>query len=336
MPLLRRPVSYTSFAQAKNLPHLLFLPLISNTQLPPHCISAGFSGENITDFLLVPDQQGHVYASVGMQGLFETRDGGVHWEHLIATRVHDITSQPQIHTTLYLATWSSYGLYWSENGGSTWEPIPGWASLSPTLYSVAVHPHLVNVIFAGSGNWEPVGGEIFKTIDGGEQWFPVSAMFTNALTFVFDPISSDVIYAGTRYAGVQKSTDTGSSWFPVNSGMPIGSTGAHDIYSLVLNPNNHQQIFVATSRGVYASENGANTWESLWEGVDANSIVFHPTHSSDIYLGAETGLFVSYNYGLTWYPSGVTHPIDKLAFDPFDHNKLWIATRNGIWRCMLN
>lgn len=57
------------------------------------------------------------------------------------------------------------------------------------------------------------------------------------------------------------------------------------------------------------------------------------------YLGTEAGLYVSYNRGLTWLsltPSGMSVMINDLAFDPFDHNKLWIATSDGIWLYTIN
>jgi photosystem II stability/assembly factor-like uncharacterized protein len=330
------PSLHTSLAQPD---YPLYLPVISQSHPTPSWTLLGFNAERVTSLLIAPDWQGHAYASVAMSGLFETQDGGVNWEQLISTRVYDITSHPLTHTTMYIATWSSYGLLWSENAGNTWEPIPGWPSLPPTLHSVKVHPLSSHIILAGSGNWESTGGEIFKSIDGGEQWYSVSTMYTNALTFAFDPIASNLVYAGTKYAGVRKSIDAGNSWFPANEGLPTGTAGAHDISSLVFNPHNPQQIFIATSKGIYLSENGANTWEPLWEGVDANSLVFHPNIATTIYLGTETGLYTSHDNGLTWLslnPLGMTISINKLEFDPFDQNKLWVATSSGIWLCELN
>lgn len=316
-----------------------YLPVMSISPVIPIWSPQGFSGETVTGLLMTSDWQGHVYAVVAERGLFETQDGSANWTQRMSLRVYDITAHPFTQTIMYAATWSSYGMYWSQDTGNSWEPIPGWPTLSPNIYSVAIHPQFANVMFAGSGNWEPVSGEIFKSTNEGKQWYLVSEMYTNALTFEFDPASPDLIYAGTQYRGVLKSVNMGESWFPVNDGLPGGTAGAHDIRSLILNPHQPQQLFVATSRGVYLSENAAEAWQPLWEGIDANSIVFHPDDTSVLYLGTEAGLYASYDRGLTWLsltPSGISVTIHDLAFDPFDYNKLWIATADGIWLCTIN
>lgn len=336
---LRDVVPSTLLVSVEKGEMINYLPVISSYPINPTWIPQGLSGETVTSLLLAFDQQGHIYATVDDRGLFETQDGSATWIERLPLRVNDITTHPFTQPVMYAATWSSYGMYWSQDSGNTWKPVSGWATLSPTLYSVAIHPQFANIIFAGSGNWEPVSGEIFKSTNEGQQWYPVSEMYTNALTFEFDPGLPDLIYAGTQYSGVLKSVDMGESWFPVNNGLPGGTTGAHDIRSLILNPHQPQQLFVATSRGVYLSENGAEAWQPLWEGIDTNNIVFHPDDTSVLYLGTEAGLYVSYNRGLTWLsltPSGMSVMINDLAFDPFDHNKLWIATSDGIWLYTIN
>jgi hypothetical protein len=227
-------------------------------------------------------------------------------------------------------------MYWTQNGGETWEGIPGWSSLSPMLNSVGVHPITPTIMLAGSGNFEPIGGEIFKTINGGQSWYIVTQMFTNALTFAFDPVSPNVVYAGTKLAGVRKSMDAGNSWFAANNGLPTGTDGAHYIH-VVLYPDSPQKVYAATSLGVYFSEDQAENWQGLWEGVDANYLLFDPQDSSQVYLGADDGVYVSYNTGASWFPlaqcrSGTS--VTRLAFDPYNPNVIWAGTTSGLWRCI--
>lgn len=316
---------------------LYYLPLIKQSP-NANWVSVGFAGENATDLYLDPSLPGHAYASIYAVGLFETYDGGNNWTQLhVDSRIYDIAVHPITPATMYIATWSSYGLYWTENGGNSWQPIPGWPSLAPTLYSVAIHPITSTLMLAGSGNWEPNGGEIFKTVNGGQDWFLVSPMFTNALTFAFDPVAPTIVYAGTQYAGVQKSTDTGYSWFAANNGLPIGTTGAHDIH-VAVQPDLPQRVYAATSLGVYLSEDQAENWQALWEGVDANFLLFDHYTSERIYLGTNDGIFVSYDTGLRWFrlgQCGIGASVKRLVSDPYNDNAIWAATSNGLWRCIL-
>lgn len=202
---------------------------------------------------------------------------------------------------------------------------------------MALHPLTPTIMLAGSGNWEPVGGEIFKTVNGGQNWYLVSSMFTNALTFAFDPISPTVVYAGTKLNGVRKSVNAGDSWFAANNGLPTGATGAHEIH-VVLHPDSPQRVYAATSLGVYVSEDSAENWQALWEGVDANFLLFDPHISSTIYLGASDGIFASYDTGLSWSPlgqCGAGVSVKRLAPDPYNTNVIWAATDSGLWQCIL-
>lgn len=335
-----------STSPADNIQQLLgqsntiYLPLLIRYPPGAEWAPLDFANENVTDLYLDSDLPGHAFVSVLLAGVYETYDGGDTWirQSDISSRVFDIAVHPITPETMYLATWSSYGMYWTQNGGETWEGIPGWPSLSPQLYSVAVHPLTPTLMLAGSGNFEPIGGEIFKTINGGQSWYIVSPMFTNALTFAFDPISPNVIYAGTQANRVQKSIDAGNTWFAASTGLPTEVGEAYDVH-VVLHPNFPQKVYAATSSGVYVSEDQAQNWQGLWEGIDANFLLFDPQDSSIIYLGADDGVYVSYNTGVSWFPlaqcrSGIS--VTRLAFDPYNPNVIWAGTTNGLWQCVLH
>lgn len=319
---------------------LHYLPVFIGRPSNAAWLPLGFTGEKVTDLYLDPELPGHAFVSVFLVGVYETYDGGDTWiqQSDISSRVFDIAVHPIAPATMYLATWSTYGMYWTKNGGDSWEPIPGWPYLSPQLYSVAIHPLTPTLMLAGSGNFEPISGEIFKTTDGGQTWYIVSPMFTNALTFAFDPVTPDIIYAGTQANRVQKSVNAGDTWFAANNGLPTGVDEAHDIH-VMLHPDSPQKVYAATSSGLYASDDQAQNWQGLWEGVDANFLVFDPQNSATIYLGTEDGVNVSYDTGLSWFSLGQCssgESVQRLALDPYDDHVLWAGTTNGLWQCILS
>ncbi len=315
--------------------YVSYFPVVFNQYTSPVWKQIEFGGQNITDLYLDSFVPNHLYISAYMMGLFETTDGGVNWtQHSdVHARINDIHVHPDTGETIYLAAWSTYSVYWTQNTGTSWEPILGWADLPPTLYSIAVNPISSTIMFAGSGNWEITGGEIFKTIDSGQTWYTVSPSLTNALSFAFDPLSSTTVYAGTLYGGVKKSIDNGESWVSINDGLPTGVNGVHDIYSLKFHPVHSNELYVATSLGLYRKDSQSGNWQLVWEG-DANDIVF--LDDSVIYLGTSDGIFVSPNRGQTWQLLGRCGDgilVNRLALDPFNSNMLWVATNDGLWRC---
>jgi photosystem II stability/assembly factor-like uncharacterized protein len=189
-------------------------------------------------------------------------------------------------------------------------------------------------MFAGSGNWEPVGGEIYKTTDSGETWYAVSPQFTNAISFAFDPSSPSIGYAGTRVRGVYKTTDGGDTWLAANAGLPASAYYA----SLVMHPQRSEEIYAATEAGLYVSYDAAGSWHALWEGVAAKSVLLDPRDPARVYLGTTDGLFVSDDGGVRWYsmePCGSDTSTNRLAVDPSVLGVLWAATNDGLWRCSM-
>jgi hypothetical protein len=163
-------LSATSIQETNNETNTLqYIPAFVGRPSNEIWVPLAFTGEKVTDLYIDPNLPGHAYVIVFLVGVFETYDWGDTWiQHFdVSSRAFDIAVHPTTLANMYLATWSSYGMYWTQNGGESWEGIPGWPSLSPQLYSVAVHPLTPTLMLAGSGNFEPVGGEIFKTTNGG-------------------------------------------------------------------------------------------------------------------------------------------------------------------------
>lgn len=317
---------------------ILYFPIIFSPPIPANWEQIEFAGENVTD-IQTSNLPHRIYASVYNVGFFESLDNGNNWQKQdVHPRVNDIEFHQTSPNTMYLATWSSVGVYQTQDGGIVWEPTKGWETLHPSLYSIALHPVSDTIMFAGSGNWEFSGGEIYKTTNAGESWYSVSPQYTNALTFIFNPENTETIFAGTQYAGIMKSINGGESWTTVNNGLPSGLDGAHNISSLAFHPTNHQWIYAATSLGVFISYDLADHWEPLREGVNAYALTIDPQNKESIYVGTDKGVFISYDDGLTWSQlgqCGLNTIINQLTIDPIDSKVIWVGTNDGIWKCSL-
>lgn len=123
------------------------------------------------------------------------------------------------------------------------------------------------------------GGGLWKTTDGGNEWFPVtdgqiSSSSIGAVTVA--ETNPDVVYIGggetqlrgsiTQGDGVYKTTDGGKTW------KHLGLKETQAISRIRVDPTNENLVYVAAlghpygeneERGVFRSKNGGETWEKV-------------------------------------------------------------------------
>jgi photosystem II stability/assembly factor-like uncharacterized protein len=177
------------------------------------------------------------------------------------------------------------------------------------------------------------GGGVFKTIDGGHAWFPVTDRYFGGTIGAIEVAASnpDVVYVGGgEYAirgnvshgdGVWKSTDGGRTWTQKNL------ADAKHIGDIVVHPTNPDLVYVAVqghtfgpnaTRGVYRSRDGGNNWQRVLfrnDSTGATELVMDPNNPSVLYAGfwqahrtpwmlvsggAGSGMFKTTDGGDTW------------------------------------
>ena len=154
---------------------------------------------------------------------------------------------------------------------------------SPSVKSLAASG---DTVFAGT-----TSDGIFKSVDGGKNWFSVSNGLGNSFPIDALLIKDNIIYAGTDGGGVYKSTNGGSNWYQVNSGMTILF-----VHALVENGN---EIYAVGDRDVYRSTNGAESWTLILQMIQ--NFYCLAVNGNSIFVGASTaGVFRTTNGGTNW------------------------------------
>ncbi len=155
----------------------------------------------------------------------------------------------------------------------TWEPL-GPGNIGGRTRSLIIHPTNPDIMYAGG-----VSGGVWKTVDGGQFWWPLSDLISNIAinSMAMDPINPEVLYVGTgegyfreevrgtwlplRGAGIYKTADGGASWQLLQG---TDTDDFHWVNDLVPSPTHPSWIYAATRTGVWLSENSGNDWSQLF------------------------------------------------------------------------
>ena len=198
---------------------------------------------------------------------------------------------------------------------------PQWQMRGPYTYgrvtAIVADPENTDKVYVGT----PQGG-VWKSTDGGEHYTPIfdDAGALSIGSLALDPNDSDTIYVGTgeidytvlktdTYGdGIWKSTDGGQTW------EHLGLENEHRIGSIVINPNNTQEIFATsynindTKGGVFRSRDGGHTWKNISKDIEGikrvRVIHMDPSNSSRLYISTwnspNASIWKSEDGGDTW------------------------------------
>jgi photosystem II stability/assembly factor-like uncharacterized protein len=183
--------------------------------------------------------------------------------------------------------------------------------------------------------------QIWKQINPGQAF---QRDFISAI--VFDPKDAQIIYAGTRNAGIFKSIDAGSSWKPFQSGL--ASMG---IASLVIDNTNPTILYSGvTNAGVYKTTDGGEHWNVANEGITnldccKNLLVLDQNQPDRLLYSDGDRIYVTSNGAASWNlvndagdcPDGIS----ALAMQPNNSGIYYAAVSNsggcgvsGLYRSM--
>ncbi len=309
------------------------------------------------------------FGSVG-GGLWKSGNSGRTWTPIFDDQkiasIGAIGVAPSSPNTVYVGTGeadmrsqNSYGdgMYKSTDAGKTWTHI----GLENTrqIGRVAVDPRNPNIVFvAALGHVYGANRErgVFRTKDGGKTWEKV--LFKNdnvgAIDVTIDPTDSKIVYAtlwNTRRppwsiyppsyglgGGIFKSTDGGSTWRPLENGIPFEGQGRIGITVSPTNPKRLYAIVDATKGGLYRSDDAGASWalvneqKRIWgRGWYFCKVVVDPNNADTVYV-SNTSVYKSTDGGksmtaIKGAPGGDDY--HQLWIHPEDPNRMILASDQG-------
>ncbi|PYM65198.1 MAG: hypothetical protein DME11_11110, partial [Candidatus Rokuibacteriota bacterium] len=112
----------------------------------------------------------------------------------------------------------------------------------------------------------------------------------NALAI--DPQTPTTLYAGTSGDGVFKSTDGGTTWRAVNTGLDPRRC----CFALAIDPQTPTTLYASTDGGVFKSTDGGESWGGVNTGLTnpfARALAIDPQTPATLYVSTVGGVFKS-------------------------------------------
>lgn len=226
---------------------------------------------------------------------------------------------------------TAQGLYWQAGNSSTWTKLKG-AVAKRTVYSLALDAG-GTVVYAGTdlGIYRsPLSSLDFRVP-------PQSRLSPKVWCITPSKTTPGLVYAGSSL-GLMRSWDKGTTWSVISSyGLPNRAM----IRMVAISPSNKDNLFAATSSGLYKSENGGVHWKRVNDGrlgLDVSSIVFLGDTGERVVSadGSSGGIYYSRDGGETWEKVSSEEydsPVYCLVTDPENPTNVYAGTRSfGIYR----
>jgi serine/threonine protein kinase len=279
--------------------------------------------------------------------------------------------------------WASTSSYWgtllrsSDDFGKSWTnpqqaplrfPSDTGVSLK-NIWQIALgRPEEPDVLYCGV---EPAA--LFETRDAGQTWSLVRGLFDHphrprwmpgngglALhSIVLDPADNQRMYVAISAGGVYRTNDGGLTWTAQNRGiramfMPDKYPEfGQCVHKIALHPDRPERIFLQNHWGLYRSDNGAESWTDIANGVPSDfgfAVVMHPRNPDCVYIvpvesdefrcacDGRLRVYRTRNGGASWEP--LMHGLpqkrayetvlrDAMTADSFDPAGIYFGTRSG-------
>jgi len=342
---------------------------ISLSGLQFRSIGPAITGGRVRHIKVNPQNKSEYYIASGSGSLWKTTNRGTtfspSFENQNTYAIGAVEIDPTNPNVLWVGTGensnhnnSGYGdgIYKSEDGGKSWNNMG--LKTSEHIGGIAIDPNNSNTVYvAAMGPLRKEGGErgIFKTTDGGKTWQNVLkiSQYTGCYEVFLDPRNANLLYAvahqrmrklytgvyGGPESGIYKSTDAGTSWSKLKSGLPSDEVGRIGMAISPVNPDVLYAIIDAKKEGgFYKSIDRGASWIKQSSYVSAYTFYFQKIYCDvkdvDRVYSMDVFIQITNDGGKTWTNLGEKNKhVDNHGFwiDPDDNSHLISGCDGGVY-----
>jgi photosystem II stability/assembly factor-like uncharacterized protein len=271
----------------------------------------------------------------------------------------------------FLSSSDDFGQSWSDPESYQIKFPEGTDMSLKQIWQIAHgHPNEPDTLYCGV---EPAA--LFKSTDAGQTWSLDRGLFDHPHrsqwmpgggglclhTVLPDPSNPKRLFVAISTGGVYRTDDGGKNWQPRNSGVRAQFLPPDQqypewgqcVHKIVSHPSNPQRMFLQNHWGLYRSDDGADSWQDIANGVpsdfgfaleidphDANTAYIIPIESDEFRCTPEAKMRVyrTKNAGTNWEPLTEGLPQhdafetilrDSMSADAAKPTGLYFGTRSG-------
>jgi photosystem II stability/assembly factor-like uncharacterized protein len=283
-------------------------------------IGPAVTSGRIVGFAVHPTDRGHYYVASASGGVWKTTNAGTSWTPIFDEQgsysIGYVALDPKNPHVVWVGTGENNsqrsvgygdGVYRSDDGGKSWRKVG--LEKSEHIGKILIDPRNSDVVYVAAQGplWGPGGDRgLYKTTDGGKTWKTVLTISENTgvTDVVMDPRNPEVLLAaayqrrrhvwtlinGGPESAIYKSTDGGTSWKKLASGLPTVDLGRIGLAVAPTNPDMVYAIIEAADKkgGIFRSTDFGATWEKR-NDFDSQAqyyahIVVDPTNAERLYI----------------------------------------------------
>jgi photosystem II stability/assembly factor-like uncharacterized protein len=310
----------------------------------------------------IPDRPNVFFVGAVNGGVWKTTDYGRTWHPIFDEQptgsIGAIALAPSNPDIVYVGSGEGLqrpdlsvgdGVYRSNDGGGTWTHL-GLGD-GQQIPQIAVDPRSPDRLFVAVLG-HPYGPNeergLFRSIDGGTTFQKVLYRDpdTGAVDVVLDPSDPDIVYAALWEArqgpwengefsgpgsGLYKSTDGGSTWRPLTTGLPTFEADSLGRIGIGIAPSRPSRLFLTIDArrngGLYRSDDGGESWTLVnadprvtSRGSDFAEVKVHPANPDIVFTGSI----------VTWksVDGGKSFSAFRGAPGGDDYHRIWINPRH--------
>jgi len=330
----------------KNMFLILFLliELLTIQSLQAQWIQ--FGNLNNQDIHTITFYKGKYFCGTS-NGIYVYSDSSINWQPVINSPQQYISVLVSNDNYIFAAGRYSGGVYSSADSGKNWE------SRNNGLSNLNVRALIINGnwIFAGTDyDYITPNSGVYQSTNNGEEWSYSNNGLSNISTINAFTICQNKVFATSVYfvppgpsvsGGVYISTDNGTNWSSVNSGLI--NYNVNCLANIPVSDPNVSEIFVSdkinpggqTPSGAHLSTNFGQNWITAHNGIENKAIISFAVYVNKLFaLSDDNNIFITSNSGANWIIIDNTGlPITQFNSISVIDDEIYLTTNeHGIWK----